>query len=599
MHFDGTSDEFEAIVNKNKLLLYSIAYALAGDASADDIVQETFIQAYYNYGSLKNREKLSSWLCAIARNKAYDYVKRIRNSGQISLEVLAERDRDISSDTGPEVQILKNEKRNRLLAEINSLSEKYRETVLLYYFADMSIKEISELLSVPEGTIKFRLSDARRKLKKELKGMFDEERASIIDNNIFERIKEEIEKAYEALRERRTKDASDLCDRLLKDVKELSPKNKEELANLKLLYQAKIDSMIHAEGIAAAEKYIKKVVEISEASEEALWMSGAYNFYAAMLASMGRMDEADRYNRMALEKAEESKDKSYIAEMLYWNGIRAYENKRGRFGLDYFERVLAMKDVLLTDKENNLRNLNTYALSYSAYIALTRCGKKLTELDSFVSTAPAIAKSEEGLYLAGQPGFVSKHNCCEDLFYHIAVISPFLSEGLKEGFSFEKNTFSYSHKPVLTRFEVISMDESISVPAGIFEHCLHTRYSSFVDEDDCQQNKKNKGTTDVWYAPGVGVVWITFVPIQGSRYINMKLNSYKVEAEDSKGLIDRYLPLATGNKWSYLAYDADGRPASDMYEYENLFEVVGRRLYDNAVIIAHSGWGVKRKQALD
>lgn len=38
MHFDGTSDEFEAIVNKNKLLLYSIAYALAGDASADDIV---------------------------------------------------------------------------------------------------------------------------------------------------------------------------------------------------------------------------------------------------------------------------------------------------------------------------------------------------------------------------------------------------------------------------------------------------------------------------------------------------------------------------------------------------------------------------------
>ena len=76
MLFTGTIEDFEDVVNQNKLLLYSIVYGIAGNCDADDIVQEAFIYAYYRYDTLKDQSKLTSWLCAIARNKAYDSLKQ-------------------------------------------------------------------------------------------------------------------------------------------------------------------------------------------------------------------------------------------------------------------------------------------------------------------------------------------------------------------------------------------------------------------------------------------------------------------------------------------------------------------------------------------
>lgn len=205
--------EFEQIVTQNKLLLYSIVYGITGSIDADDIVQDTFIHAYYHYDKLKDKSKIASWLCAIARNKAIDCLKRNRHI--VSMDVLG---RSYSNVT-PETLFLKQEKKNELMREIFSLSEKYRETLLLYYFAEKSIKEISEILSIPEGTVKFRLSESRKKLKKELFYMFEEEKSKIEKKDIFTRISEETEKAYIAIMENNTKQASDICDAILVKAK--------------------------------------------------------------------------------------------------------------------------------------------------------------------------------------------------------------------------------------------------------------------------------------------------------------------------------------------------------------------------------------------
>ena len=61
------------------MLLYSVVYAASAYADADDIVQETFIYAYYHWGALRDKEKFSSWLCAIAKNKAARAMKRKGN----------------------------------------------------------------------------------------------------------------------------------------------------------------------------------------------------------------------------------------------------------------------------------------------------------------------------------------------------------------------------------------------------------------------------------------------------------------------------------------------------------------------------------------
>jgi len=74
---NGDMEYFEKIINDNKLVVYSTVFSIIKDKhAADDIVQETFIYAYWHYHTLRDQAKLRSWLCAIAKNKAYDYAKQ-------------------------------------------------------------------------------------------------------------------------------------------------------------------------------------------------------------------------------------------------------------------------------------------------------------------------------------------------------------------------------------------------------------------------------------------------------------------------------------------------------------------------------------------
>lgn len=300
---------------------------------------------------------------------------------------------------------------------------------------------------------------------------------------------------------------------------------------------------------------------------------------------------------MGLQKAEEFGNKNMIADRLYWCGVNAYQNKEADLGMSCFEKILEMKDELLSDPENECMNKNTYTLAYSAAVALKRAGK-INRLKNFVSTAPSIARTDNGYSLAGEPGFFSDDNSgrADDIFYDITRMEPCLSGKEKEGYVFEQNTLSHSHEPVRSRFEVISTDEKFEAPAGLFEHCLHTRYTNFVvPEDEHGINKCYSGISDIWYAPGVGVAGYLFTPVSGGRKY-LKLKTYAVESAAGAKPPELYLPLAIGNKWSYEAFDENDAPLSEKYEYENLFEVVCMRNKDNAAVIAHSAWGCPREE---
>lgn len=171
---------------------------------------------------------------------------------------------------------------------------------------------------------------------------------------------------------------------------------------------------------------------------------------------------------------------------------------------------------------------------------------------------------------------------------------PCLSDKVCEGYTFEQDTFSYSPKPLRSKYEVISMDEPMCTPAGEFAHCIHIRYTNDLGDDDNFTNKITNGVTDIWYAEGVGVACVSFLPIEGEAY-TQKLSSYEVTMPEGASFPDNYLPMALGNKWAYVCYDKDGRPLSDTLDYENLFEVVCFRDSDGAAMIAQSGWSVKKK----
>jgi shikimate dehydrogenase len=77
---------------------------------------------------------------------------------------------------------------------------------------------------------------------------------------------------------------------------------------------------------------------------------------------MDRKEEATTYYQMALGRAEETGDSGIIAGKLYWKGINAYENKTDNYGLDYFKRVLEIKEELFADEKRDAGNKDTYAL---------------------------------------------------------------------------------------------------------------------------------------------------------------------------------------------------------------------------------------------
>ena len=137
---------------------------LKDEENAKDIMQETYITAFLKLDTLKDEEKFCGWLTAIATNKSKNKLKG-KVEYQIDDEVLI-----VETETDelmlPEEYITKAEKRKVLLQIIeDTLSFNQYQTVLMFYFDEMSISEIAQGLEISEGTVKSRLNSSRAKMK--------------------------------------------------------------------------------------------------------------------------------------------------------------------------------------------------------------------------------------------------------------------------------------------------------------------------------------------------------------------------------------------------------------------------------------------------
>lgn len=130
-----------------------------GDGSlADDIAQDALVRAYVASGSFLGLSKFSTWLFRIAYNCYVDYHRRPK------LET-------VSSESAQAISIPASEetdakfKYQSLYQALESLPEKEKASIILHYFEDCSIKEISSILQIPQGTVKYYLSIGRNHLK--------------------------------------------------------------------------------------------------------------------------------------------------------------------------------------------------------------------------------------------------------------------------------------------------------------------------------------------------------------------------------------------------------------------------------------------------
>ena len=143
---------------------YNCLSLLKDEENAKDIMQETYITAFLKLDTLKDEEKFCGWVTTIAVNLCKKKLKG-KVEYQIDDEVLiteAETDELML----PEKYITKTEKRKVLLQIMeDTLSFNQYQTVLMFYFDEMSISEIAQGLEISEGTVKSRLNSSRAKMK--------------------------------------------------------------------------------------------------------------------------------------------------------------------------------------------------------------------------------------------------------------------------------------------------------------------------------------------------------------------------------------------------------------------------------------------------
>ncbi|MCA1024953.1 MULTISPECIES: RNA polymerase sigma factor [Cytobacillus] len=155
---------FENYVSEYAQSLYRYIYSLIKHPQrAEDLLQEALISAYLAFPSLKEETNIKNWLYKIALNKCRDQWRKQQSERQFLEERLPTLYEEAKSPGADEL-FVKKSNREEVEKIIFCLPEKYKEPLYLYYFEQMSLKEISEATKLPLSTIKTRLRRGKAKL---------------------------------------------------------------------------------------------------------------------------------------------------------------------------------------------------------------------------------------------------------------------------------------------------------------------------------------------------------------------------------------------------------------------------------------------------
>ena len=148
--------------------LINLAYTYCQDWSmSEDIVQEVFLNAYKNMEGFSGRSSYKTWLYAITINKSKDYLRKPSLKKSFLQTFMQKTKLNVPT---PEEEVLQKEGQRGLASEVMSLPIKYREVIILYYYDDLSMKEVAQLLGIPLSTAKTRIQRGRQALRKQLEG---------------------------------------------------------------------------------------------------------------------------------------------------------------------------------------------------------------------------------------------------------------------------------------------------------------------------------------------------------------------------------------------------------------------------------------------
>jgi RNA polymerase sigma-70 factor (ECF subfamily) len=158
----GNRQAMSKLVSKYQKPVFNAAYRLLGNADdAADITQTVFLKVFEHIDDYNPRFKFFSWVYRITINESLNQIKKQRQQ-----EPLA--DSEVSTWQSPAQSLESKALCDRVQMALKSLNEEYRTVVIMKHLSGFSYQQISEILQLPEKTVKSRLYTARQSMKKAL-----------------------------------------------------------------------------------------------------------------------------------------------------------------------------------------------------------------------------------------------------------------------------------------------------------------------------------------------------------------------------------------------------------------------------------------------
>ncbi len=174
-------EEFEQFVLKFGKDILRFCRMTAGDVeNGDELYQDTMLKLLEKKKRLDSMQNTKSYALSISiylwKNKKKKYANRMRLVPVDSMDAMSDEGYEVSdhehgSETSPEQIVLQKNEVDMIQGFVASLPEKYRIPIYLHYSADLQINEISEILALPEGTVKSRMRKAKQQLKEKLEAI--------------------------------------------------------------------------------------------------------------------------------------------------------------------------------------------------------------------------------------------------------------------------------------------------------------------------------------------------------------------------------------------------------------------------------------------
>jgi RNA polymerase sigma-70 factor (ECF subfamily) len=169
----GQLSAYEELVRRWSARVLAVCHArIRSCDTAEELAQESLLRGLRAIATLEDPAKFGPWLCGIASRVCLDWLK-CGQSHQVSLDAMSDGQADswvAQPGDSPAEAAARADDERRLLAEVATLPDAYREVIMMYYYDDVTYQDVAEALGVSAATVNARLTKARAMLRERLKG---------------------------------------------------------------------------------------------------------------------------------------------------------------------------------------------------------------------------------------------------------------------------------------------------------------------------------------------------------------------------------------------------------------------------------------------